>query len=293
MLHDGSVVGHFKKQQEPIDAVPTPLPKWDNVCGDMGGRQGLARGWHITVGANTGHGKTLMGINMAAHAINAGEQVGYINLEMSLEQMASRLYAIITDIPVRYLEPGKYFDVGQTEVARTLIQEIRGKTGGGFYTNGRPIYNVDQITGLMRYLYENKGCKFFVIDYIQRVQAEYEDLLKMITNISIRITDFAKMFDVITIGLSQFNRETSKDFKHKPTSQGLMGGSPLENDSNQVVLLDHSRTKRSKKPDPMTGFEVSYNETFVLIDKNRHGQQGEIPVIWDYGTLRINELHTP
>jgi replicative DNA helicase len=72
-----------------------------------------------------------------------------------------------------------------------------------------------------------------------------------------------------------------------------MGGSPLENDSNQVVLLDHSRSKRIERPDPMTGYTVVHKETFLLIDKNRHGQQGEIPVIWDFGTLRINELTAP
>ena len=293
LLKDSAIKGHFAKQNRPIDAVPTPLPKWNEVCGDMGGRYGLARGWHITVGANTGHGKTLMGINMAAHAVQAGEAVGYINLEMSLEQMASRLYAIMSGVPVRFLEPGKYFELNETEVARTKINELVGHSGGSFYTNGNPIYNVDQITGFMRYLHDEKGCKYFIIDYIQRVQANYEDLLKTITDVSIKITDFAKMFNVITIGLSQFNRETSKDFKGKPTSQGLMGGSPLENDSNQVVLLDHSRSKRQECPDPVTGFKVVTKETFLLIDKNRHGQQGEIPVMWDFGTLRINELHTP
>jgi replicative DNA helicase len=293
LLTDSAVVEHFEKQQRPVDAVPTPLPKWNNVCGDMGGRHGLARGWHITVGANTGHGKTLLGINMSAHAIQHGEKIGYINLEMSLEQMASRLYAIITGVPVRYLEPGKYFEIKETETARMRIQEVVGQTEGRFYTNGRPIYNVDQITGFMRYLLDEKGCRYFIIDYVQRVQSNYEDLFARITDVSLKVSDFCKAFNVITIALSQFNRETSKDFKSKPTSQGLMGGSPLENDSNQVVLLDHSRSKRIERPDPMTGYTVVHKETFLLIDKNRHGQQGEIPVIWDFGTLRINELTAP
>jgi replicative DNA helicase len=293
LLSDAAVVSHFQKQQLPIDAVPTPLPSWNSVCGDMGGREGLARGWHITVGANTGHGKTLLGINMAAHAMKHGENVGYVNLEMSLDQMASRLYAIISGVPVRYLEPGKYFDIDETENARTRISEISGRSGGKFYTTGLSLYTVDSITGFMRYLLDEKNCRYFIIDYIQRVQATYDDLLARITDVSLKVSDFCKQFNVITVALSQFNRETSKDYKSKPTSQGLMGGSPLENDSNQVVLLDHSRSKRIERIDPMTGYKCVMKETFLLIDKNRHGQQGQVPVVWDFTTLRIDEQHNP
>ena len=83
---------------------------------------------------------------------------------------------------------------------------------------------------------------------------------------------------VVMIGLSQLNRETVKG-RTTPQPQGLMGGSPLENDADQVVLLNHAKYKRTP-----TGAT-----TELLVAKNRHGPQVRVPVVWDYGTLKLRQ----
>jgi hypothetical protein len=64
--------------------------------------------------------------------------------------------------------------------------------------------------------------------------------------------------------------------------QGLMGGSPLENDSDQVALLDHSQYARDHDRNAAT--------TRLLLSKNRHGPSAIIPVRWDYRSLRLREI---
>jgi len=284
------IAGHFVKQARPVDAIPTPLPKWNELCGDQGGKIGLAKGWHITLGANTGAGKTLMGINMASTAIRHGVSVGYINLEMSIEQMSSRLYSTLTTTPVREIEPGKGFTPETEQSVRERVAEIVLECDEGvkFLTNAEGVHDVDSIIGLMEYFREQHGVNFFVVDYIQRVRSRYEDMLKQVTDISLKVSDFAKDKNVTTVALSQFNRETSKDYHSPPRSQGLMGGSPLENDSDQVVLLDHSHFKAFTEVDH-TEFPKPFAKTLLLVDKNRHGGQVKIPILWDYTTLRVYE----
>ena len=54
LLKEGEPRRHFAEQAKPVDAVPTPLPTWNMHCRDDGGGVGLARGWHVTIGAATG-----------------------------------------------------------------------------------------------------------------------------------------------------------------------------------------------------------------------------------------------
>jgi len=56
-----------------------------------------------------------------------------------------------------------------------------------------------------------------------------------------------------------------------------MGGSAIENDSHQVLLFDHSRFERQGQT----------ANTWLIIDKNRHGAVTDIPVQWDYTNLRL------
>ena len=84
---------------------------------------------------------------------------------------------------------------------------------------------------------------------------------------------------VVSVGVSQFNRGVSGS-SESPVIQGLMGGSALENDSNQILLLDHSTYKETSE----TGAIIK-----LLVAKNRHGSRGEVPLMWDYSTLRAKE----
>lgn len=282
LLAPGAVAGHFRAQEKPVDAVPTPFATWNWHCRDDGGGVGLARGWHVTLAGNTGTGKSLLGLNCAATAIEAGERVGFLSIEMSEAQVATRLYAILTGTDVRELERGDHYSRNAAQAVERRVAEIAERTGGAFYVNRRPIFDVESVVGLARYFHESKGCGYFVTDYLQLLAARDADtLFAQVSNVSARLREFAKQLGVVSLGLSQFNRSTSADYSRSPHVQGLMGASSLENDADQVVLLDHSRYKRLE--DERSAL------TWALLAKNRHGGQGDIPIEWDYRTLRVRE----
>ena len=100
-----------------------------------------------------------------------------------------------------------------------------------------------------------------------------------IEHVSHELRELAQTLNVRMVTLSQFNRQTSANRAERPISQGLMGGSAIENDSHQVLLFDHSRFTRSG----------NLADTWLIVDKNRIGGSCDIPVQWDFRTLRLTQ----
>lgn len=282
LLEPQEVDAHFERQQQPIDAVPTPLATWNRSCRGAGGGIGLAPGWHVTIAGNTGTGKTLLALNIAAEAIRSGEMVGFVSAEMSKEEIEPRVYSILTGVPVRKLEPGEEdYDRGVEAEVKDRLAKLRDETGGGFVVNEVQVSRVEQATGLMQALYEMHGARFFITDYLQLLAAgDAESLFAQVTDVSERIRQFAARRKVVSVAVSQFNRRTSRDYDERPRVQGLMASSSIENDSDQVLLLDHTRYKE---------LSDQTARTWAILGKNRHGRSGEIPLEWDYSDLTLRE----
>lgn len=276
LMQPSRIRRHMEELKQPVDAIATPLASWNHQCRDAGGGIGLTPGWHIIIAGSTGLGKTLMALNVAAKAIEAGEVVAFLSLEMSTSQLASRLYAILTGIDVRLLERG---NTPPSEVERKLC-EIHESTGGRFLTNEQPVHDISRIQAQVRYWAEEKGARLCFIDYLQLATSRTaETLYNEVSDISSSVLELAKRLNVVTVGLSQMNRRTSGDGSASPAVQGLIGSSSLENDADQVLLLDHSRYQKGDRS----------AKTWALLAKNRHGGQGEIPIEWDYRSLRVRE----
>jgi replicative DNA helicase len=275
-LNDPTFRASFaRRQQQPVDAVPTHLPGLNRLCRDDGGGQGLARGWLVTIGANPGFGKSAMALNLAAQALDRGEPIAYVSLEMTIGQVAARYYAIKYNRPIAKLERGSFDQVAWEEIEANADQLP-------------PLYAPDKIDGrwedVVAFVKEchEKGCRWMVLDYLQLVQIGDEDNInRAITNVTTDLRAWAANEGVTVVVLSQFNRTTSSEYRARPRCQGLWGGMILEASSDMVLLLDHSRYERDN--------DKHIARTWLIVDKNRHGPVGDLPVLWDYRTLRMRE----
>lgn len=280
----GGTLDTIKREKlAPIDAVPTPFPSWNAACRGAGGGTGLARGWHVTLAGNTGQGKSLVALNIGASAIEAGEHVGFVSLEMTQSELATRMLAIVSGENIRALEQGVEFNDLAYDRAARAIAEIHERTGGTLYVNRNAVSNLEKIEAAIRYQHEYNGCRFIIVDYMQLAYvAKARTEIERITEVSHCIRRLAAELNVITVGLSQYNRETSKDRDNPPTPQGLHGGSALENDSHQVLLLDHTKFERNALTNSAT--------TRLILAKNRHGQQVMIDMRYNYRDLSVSEV---
>lgn len=258
-------------KQKPVDAVNVPWSKWRMACRGAGGGRGLARGWHIVVGASSGAGKSLCAANIVAASIQDGHDTCLISLEMSKEENVTRLLAIASGIPVRDLEHGD-FRPDQWEAASEILMERSGR----FATNPGKVGTLDEIVAIVRRQAED-GFRLIIVDYLQLAWVKGADsLYHQITEVSHAIQGLAKELNITTVGLSQVNRRTSSG-DSSLAKEGLMGGSSLENDAEQVVLIG--------KGEQM----IDGKKSVVKLDKNRHGPQVEWNIHLDTTTLQMRQ----
>lgn len=276
--------GHLLRSAEPVDAVPMPFPSWNNACRDEGGGIGLAKGWHVVVAGATGAGKSLVALNCVVAALRAGQHVCYLSLEMSQTQLVTRLLSIATASSAKYMERGKAFDARMAAAAATSFVDLLDDRAGSIRVNRHPLRDLSDIDLVFGYYTSREKCSVFVTDYMQLAwTGNAKDQADRITEVSHCIRARAQEQNVVSIGLSQFNRKTSANRDERPTVEGLMGGSSLENDADQVLLLDHTTYVRQGP---------SRAQGMALLAKNRHGPQVEIPIEWDYSCLQIRERDT-
>ena len=262
----------------PIEAVPTCVPAWNMLCHGGGGGVGLARGWTVTIGANTGNGKSRMGLNLASHAVEHGETAAFLSLEMGRSELATRYMASASGEPVKALEQGSGFSRMAWDRAVAFIDDQRRRTGGQLLMNRKPLSRLSDVIACIRYYHESHGCKWFCVDYLQLAYVpNVHEINARMEMVSHQLRELSQSLGIVLVQLSQFNRVTSANRAERPVVQGLMGGSAIENDSHQVLLFDHSRVMRSG----------SQCDTWLLLDKNRHGGVSDIPVRWDFDTLRL------
>lgn len=265
--------------QQPISAIATPWETWNRACRGRGGQMGLAHKWHVMIAGRSGHGKTMVALNIAASALKQKEKVMFVSLEMDQLELSTRLMAMISGTDMSRLEPGRYFDSYEYDKAALALDELK-EQGGELLMNRRPVNRLADITSSIRWGYEYHGARTFVVDYLQLSRPDgRQEVWDIASAASEQIRRQAKELGVLTIGISQFKRATSTEGDKRPEIEGMLGSSSLENDADQVVLIDHSRYSRN-------GSEA---ELFLLLAKNRHGPAAEWPTTFDYRTVRMRE----
>lgn len=277
-----ALAGLGERLQGPIEAIPTPFPLWNSECRMFGGRIGLARGWYVLVAGSAGFGKTYTALGLACQAVHEGHEVVIHSLEMGWDELSLRVLAQLAQEPIHELEPGSGHRPDTYARAVRRANELREQTGGMIRINRRPLNQLDHILDSMRYHSEVYGSQLQIFDYLQLawVKGRGEND-RQIVEVSHETRALTKELRCVTVGLSQFNRQTSAARDERPTKEGMKGGGELEADSDQTVLLDHSRYTKT-----LNGWG-----SWLLVDKNRHGQTVDIPVEFQTRTLTMRQRH--
>ena len=231
------------RQKREARVVPVHLPSLASVCGDSGSHKGFAKdGWMICLAGLPGHGKSVSAVNFACAALDAGEPVAYVSLEMSAEQLAARYYAMKTGIDVSLLEQGNF-----NERAFDIVKE---KTA-----NLPPIYVPNEVTSdwqhcadFIKECVEDYNCEFVILDYLQICNSgDEQNIYKAMAELMTDLRAYAQQQKIAILVLSQFNRETASQYKLRPRMSGLWGGSIIEQVCDLILLLGHHAYERDNE----------------------------------------------
>src|SRR5690606_8327950 len=183
-----------------------------------------------------------------------GGVVGLFSLEMSAEQLATRIISEQTEIPSSKIRRGEITeaDFEKLVACSQMMQKLPlyiDQTGG---------ISIAQLAARARRLKRQRGLDVIVIDYVQLMTGSSrragENRVQEITEITTGLKALAKELNVPIIALSQLSRQVESRDDKRPQLSDLRESGSIEQDAD-VVLFVYREEYYLKNREPKPGTE--------------------------------------
>ncbi len=154
--------------------------------------------------AETGKGKTATALNIGSHlGVIQGIPTLYINTEMSWEELAIRLYAMLGDANLLALRTGT---AGDSDMKK--VEEVRKarRAGNALYiTDAMPWLTHREMEALAREYAALAGIRVLLVDYIQRLDIDRseEESWELLLRACKRLKSLAQELSMFVVVLAQ------------------------------------------------------------------------------------------
>jgi replicative DNA helicase len=245
----------------------------------------LKPGQLVTVGAATGGGKSLLGMNLAAHvALTRGKPALVASMEMGGSELMARLTAAEAGVVLDRLIRRKLED---SDWAKVIKAGPRLQNADNFILDDSPNLTIGKIRARLRWMASTGNPAAIVIaDYLQLMQPENSkpnaNRATEVAQLSRGLKLLAMEFEIPVVALAQFNRGA---VGRQPLVTDFKDSSAIEQDSN-VILLMHKPINDDGQPDDERAGEID-----VIVAKNRNGANGRIiPLIFQGHYARLRSM---
>jgi len=243
---------------------------------------GLNKSDLLLLAARPGMGKTSMALNVALSAAReSGKTVAIFSLEMSKEQLVTRLIASEGLVENTRLVTGNLRESDWQRIAEAASSLSRMD----IRIDDNPLLTVADMNAKCRRL-DNLG--LVVIDYLQLMTSaggkgySGENRQQAVSDISRMLKIMAKELQVPVLCLSQLSRANEKRDDKRPMLSDLRESGAIEQDADIVLFLyrdDYYNSDSEKR-----------NVAECIVAKNRHGETGKVELRWmpeytAFGTL--------
>ena len=246
---------------------------------------GLNKGELILIAARPGMGTTSIALNIAMNvAKKSGKTVAVFSLEMSREQLVSRLLAGEGLVPSQNLLTGQL----NSDEWKRIAAAAQVLSATDMRIDDNPMLSVSDMNAQCRRI-SNLG--LVVIDYLQLMQSAGGDSRKyagenrqqVVSDISRMLKIMAKELNVPVICLSQLSRASEGRPNKRPMLSDLRESGAIEQDADVVIGLYREGYYNAECEEP------NVSEAIVL--KNRKGQTGTVKLAWlaEYTTFAAYE----
>lgn len=232
---------------------------------------GLNKSDLIILAARPGMGKTSFAMNLAIGAAkkNQKAQVCVFSLEMSKEQIVSRVLSSEARISSEAMKTGKITNdqISQIMQASEFLQHLE------IYIDDTPALNIMSMKSKLRRM---KNLGLVIVDYLQLMSSSTNyngNRVAEMSEITRNLKIMAKELNVPVIALSQLARGPEQRPDKRPLLSDLRDSGSIEQDADIVIFL--YRNAYYDKTDP------NQNVCECIIAKNRHGSTGMIPIGWE------------
>jgi replicative DNA helicase len=239
---------------------------------------GLNRSDLILLAARPGMGKTSFALNVTRNAaVKEKKKIAFFSLEMTKEQLASRLLSTEAAVEGTKLKTGKLSE--EEWISIIEAGDILSKTQ--IYFDDTPGITVPEMKAKLRRL---KDVDLVVIDYLQLMSGtkRTDNRVQEISEITRNLKIMAKEINVPVMALSQLSRASEQRADHRPILSDLRDSGSIEQDADIVMFLyrkDYYGDISSENEDKNSGE--------CIIAKNRHGEARTVPLHWQGEYMRF------
>ena len=261
-----------------------------------------------------GMGKTSLATNIAYNAAsrwlrdeaegiprekNMGAKTAFFSLEMSADQLATRVLAEQSGISGEALRMGKISRADFQNLSRAAreLQELP------LFIDDTPGLTIAALRTRARRLKRRHDIGFIVVDYLQLLQGSgrgNDNRVNEISEISRGLKTLAKELHVPVLALSQLSRAVEQREDKRPQLSDLRESGSIEQDADMVWFVfreDYYEAAKEPKPEDEAAYAVwkenmerIYGLAEVIVAKQRHGSTGRIRMKFDAKITRFSDL---
>ena len=237
---------------------------------------------------------------------SVGAPVAFFSLEMSADQLATRILAEQAEISSERLRMGKisHEDFQRISFASQRLAELP------LYIDDSPALSIAALRSRARRLKRRHDIGLVVVDYLQLLQGSgraSDNRVNEISEISRGLKTLAKELSVPVIALSQLSRAVESREDKRPQLSDLRESGSIEQDADMVWFIFreeyyHNAAKpddpsEASSPDAIAKYDKwmerhmeVMNKATVIVSKQRHGSTGNIQLMFQSEFTKFGNL---
>lgn len=303
------------KREGQLAGVPTDLMDLDKKLG------GLHPSDLLILAGRPSMGKTALATCIAFNAAKLyrehidesgnrqvldGAKVAFFSLEMSAEQLATRLLAQEAEISSHKIRTGELSNDDFTRMV-TVAQELSVLP---LFIDDTPALSISAVRTRCRRLARQQGLGLIVVDYLQLLSGGPgfgESRVQEVSAITRGLKAIAKELNVPVMALSQLSRAVEQREDKRPQLSDLRESGSIEQDADVVMFVYREqyyleRAEPSRRPDEgedkfmeryadwQKRCEKAHNVGEVIVAKQRHGPIGGVKLYFDGNFTKFGNL---
>ncbi len=293
-----------RKRDQHISGVSTGFVDLDKIL------SGLQQSDLFILAGRPSMGKTAVAINIAVNACKALnpdledkknlKAVGFFSLEMSSDQLASRILSMECSINATKFRTGQ-LNEHEWEVVATRSAEIAKMP---FFIDDTPALSISAIRTRARRMLRKNNLGLLLIDYLQLIRGtsarSQDNRVQEVSEITQGLKAIAKEFNIPVIALSQLSRAVEQREDKRPQLSDLRESGSIEQDADVVAFIyrDSYYKERMRPPEAeadkfqkwKSEMQQVANKAEFIIAKQRNGPVGTVELFFDAEFTRFGNL---
>ena len=220
------------------------------------------------VAGRPGMGKTTFLVQQIIDMVKYGYSVGVFSLEMSDEQIATKIISNYTNIPnSAMLRKG----LNDEEIQRYILLKDN-LVNMNIHIDETSALSIDNLKTKAKAMKLRHNINILFIDYLQLITyPKAGNREQEISYISRSLKGLAKELNIPVIALSQLSRNVEQRADKRPFLSDLRDSGAIEQDADEVIFLYRPEYYGIERWDKEYNNENTNNEVEIIISKNRHG----------------------